>query len=67
MKKKKELCVKGLHIALSSLLSAATQLTKWDWSHLLVDHPDSEEVLKDLKYLEEVIVTIKESMTDGEQ
>lgn len=39
----------------STLATAARELTRWDWLHLLVDHPDAAEVKADVARLERAL------------
>jgi hypothetical protein len=43
---------------LDELLAAAREVVRWDWSHLLVDHPDAAVVLRDVAALEAEIQRI---------
>ncbi len=50
-----ELKVQLLERALADVCKAAAELTSWDFSHLLVDHHDSQTLLNDVSALEAVL------------
>lgn len=49
--------------ALRKVAEAAREVTSWDWSGLLVHHPDSETVVKDVSSLEHALEAVPQSGT----
>jgi hypothetical protein len=44
-----------LRLDLARVRETARELTSWDWRHLLIDHPDSETVEKEMIALEQAL------------
>lgn len=48
---------------IARLREAAIELTQWDWSHLLANHPDSQEVMADVRRIESALDSGERSWT----